>query len=148
VVDFAEHARAGLNNRPLECPECGHYRDDPQHEYGCTQYTDSFTTLDSGERAEFPSGMVRDTDAGKPRYDLIPLSMLKRLAELYARGAVKYGDRNWENANSKEEMERFQASAFRHFVQWLMGERDEDHASAVVFNVFAAETLRDKLSAE
>lgn len=31
----------------------------------------SYVTKDSGERAEFESGMQRDTDEGKPRYELI-----------------------------------------------------------------------------
>lgn len=105
-----------------------------------------FTTKDSGERAQFDSGMVRDTDAGKPRYDLIPLLPLKRLAELYARGAQKYAERNWEQANSQAELDRFKASAFRHLAQALNGERDEDHWSAVVFNVFACEWLEAKLN--
>lgn len=105
-----------------------------------------FTTLDSGERVDFPSGMRRDTDKGKPRYDLIPRPMLKRLAELYARGAEKYGDDNWTLADSQAEVDRFQASAFRHFMQWLEGDRDEDHGIAVVFNIFAAETIAAKLN--
>lgn len=96
-----------------------------------------FETKDSGAREEYASGMVRDTVAGKPRYDLIALAPLKRLAELYARGAEKYGDRNWQLANSPEEMQRFRGSAFRHFVQWLNGEVDEDHAIAAVWNIFA-----------
>ena len=54
-----------------------------------------YQTKDSGKRVEFKSGMRRDSTEGKPRYDLIPLEPLKRLAELYARGAEKYGDRNW-----------------------------------------------------
>lgn len=100
-----------------------------------------FITKDSGQRVEFPSGFRRDVQEGKPRYDLIPPEMLKRLAELYARGAEKYGDNNWREADpgSKVEMARFQASAFRHFMQWMNGEMDEDHASAIVFNVWAWE---------
>lgn len=109
-------------------------------------YPESFITKDSGERAQFDSGMVRDTDTGKPRYDLIPLLPLKRLAELYARGAQKYAERNWEQANSQAELDRFKASAFRHLAQALNGERDEDHWSAAVFNVFAAEWLEAKLN--
>lgn len=105
----------------------------------------AFTTKDSGVRKAFDSGMVRDTDEGKPRYDLIPLLPLRRLAELYARGAVKYGPSNWQKANSDEELKRFKASAFRHLVQALDGDRDEDHWSGVVFNVFAAEWLEEKL---
>jgi hypothetical protein len=89
--------------------------------------------------------MKRDTDAGKPRYDLIPLDMLKRLAELYARGAVKYGDCNWQLANTEEEYNRFRASAWRHFVSWQNGEVDEDHASACVWNIFAYEHLKGRL---
>lgn len=96
-----------------------------------------FETKDSGKRVEFDSGMMRDTDEGKPRYDLIPLEPLKRLAELYARGAVKYGDNNWRLANSDKEIQRYKASAWRHFVSWQNGELDEDHGIAVVFNVFA-----------
>lgn len=104
-----------------------------------------YTTKDSGKRADFESGMRRDTDEGKPRYDLIPLEPLKRLAELYARGAVKYGDKNWELANSPEELARFKASAFRHFIQWQNGETDEDHGIATVWNIFAVLHLEEKI---
>lgn len=108
-----------------------------------------FITKDSGKRVDFKSGMRRDTDEGKPRYDLIvPVgckdNMLKRWAELLGRGMAKYGYRNWENANSEEEMIRFKASAFRHFMQWISGEEDEDHAAAVLFNIQAAEYLKEK----
>lgn len=106
----------------------------------------NYITKDSGKRVDFKSGMRRDVDDGKPRYDLIPLPMLKRLADLYARGAVKYGDENWTLANSEEELKRFKASAFRHFIQWQSGEVDEDHAIAVVWNVFAYETIKGKLN--
>jgi Domain of unknown function (DUF5664)/Domain of unknown function (DUF4406) len=105
-----------------------------------------FTTKDSGVRAEFDSGMVRDTDAGKPRYDLIPTLPLKRLAELYARGAIKYGEYNWQKANSHEELARFKASAFRHLIQALDGDTDEDHLAAVAWNVFAVIWLQEKLA--
>ena len=104
-----------------------------------------FITKDSGARAKYQSGMQRDLQDGKPRYDLIPLAMLTRLAELMARGAEKYGERNWEKANSQEEVNRFKSSAFRHFIQWMNGDEDEDHAAAVMFNIGAAETTKDKL---
>lgn len=104
-----------------------------------------FTTKDSGERVEFPSGMRRDTDKGKPRYDLIPVMPVRRLAELYARGAEKYDDRNWEKACTAEEVERFRASAERHFMQWKDSDSDEDHAIACVWNIFAALVTEAKL---
>jgi hypothetical protein len=107
-----------------------------------------FETKDSGKRVEFNSGMKRDTDDGKPRYDLIPKCMLKRWAELMARGARKYNDRNWEKANSVEELDRFKASAFRHFMQWQNNEYDEDHAAAILFNVAAFEFIKSKIQSE
>jgi hypothetical protein len=108
----------------------------------------SFVTKDSGERVDYPSGMRRDVADNKARFDLIPLPMLRRLAELYGRGAVKYGDNNWQLADSKEELQRFKASAFRHFIQWLEGDREEDHGAAVFFNITAAEHVLTKLEGE
>lgn len=113
-----------------------------------------FTTKDSGVREEFASGMVRDTQEGKARFDLllpkgIPYAsqMLTRFAELMARGAGKYGDRNWEKARGQEELERYHSSALRHLQQWVAGETDEDHAAAVMFNVMAGETVKFKMQA-
>lgn len=105
-----------------------------------------FETKDSGKRVDFPSGMRRDTDEGKPRYDLIDEPMLTRWAELMARGAQKYGVRNWEKANSEEELERFKASGFRHFIQWIRGDQDEDHAAAILYNVAAAEYVKRRIN--
>jgi len=108
-----------------------------------------FETKDSGERVDFHSGMRRDVDTGKPRYDLLitpdGFTMMKRWAELMGRGADKYGEHNWVLANSEAELNRFKASAFRHFMQWIKGEQDEDHAAAVLFNVNAAEYVQKKL---
>lgn len=112
-----------------------------------------YITKDSGQRATFDSGMQRDTQEGKPRFDLMfPVGVpyeeqfVTRIAALMARGAEKYDDRNWEKANSPEELERMKASAIRHFIQWLCGERDEDHAAAVVFNLLAYETTDQKIN--
>lgn len=112
-----------------------------------------YVTKDSGKREEYASGMVRDVNGDKPRYDLIlpegiPYEdqFLTRIAGLLTRGAVKYGERNWEKASGEEEMKRFRASAFRHLMQWMCGEEDEDHAAAVVFNLLAYETVRTRTS--
>lgn len=111
-----------------------------------------YTTKDSGKHEEFDSGMRRDTQEGKARYDLlfpkdVPYSaqFLTRVGELLARGAEKYSERNWEQAEGMVEMERFKASAMRHLAQWMAGEDDEDHAAAVVFNLLGAETLKWKM---
>ena len=114
--------------------------------------TKKWTTKDSGARAQFDSGMQRDTEEGKARFDLlVPLGvpyekqMLTRFADLLARGAEKYTARNWEKANSQAELDRYKSSAFRHFMQWITGEEDEDHAAAVMFNIMCYETIKDKV---
>lgn len=111
-----------------------------------------FITKDSGARQEYDSGMVRDLQDGKPDFSLLLTDapydeqLLTRWAALMERGASKYGRRNWQLACGEEELERFKASAFRHFAQWITGEVDEDHAAAVLFNINAAEHVKRKLS--
>jgi hypothetical protein len=51
----------------------------------------NYILKDSGERVTFESGFNSDIQDDKPRYDLIPPELLKRLAEVYARGSKKYG---------------------------------------------------------
>lgn len=104
-----------------------------------------FVTKDSGRRTEFASGMVRDTQTGKTQY-LLCFSgpMFNRWAELLTRGAEKYTPDNWMKAAGAEELQRFRESAARHFVQWLRGDTDEDHAAAVFFNINGAEYVREK----
>lgn len=105
----------------------------------------TFEVKDSGVRQEYNSGMRRDTQEGKPDYTLLPEPMLTRWADHMTKGAVKYGRRNWQLADSEEELERFKSSAMRHMIQWLRGDRDEDHAAAVMFNLSAAEHVKNKL---
>lgn len=108
-----------------------------------------FTTLDSGERQDYNSGMRRDLQTGKARYDLCYQPLIKRWAELMTRCAEKYGANNWQLANSVEELERFRSSAYRHFFQWVNGEdTEEDHAAAVLFNIAAAEYLMKRLGVD
>jgi hypothetical protein len=105
-----------------------------------------FVTLDSGRREEFSSGMVRDTAEGKADYSLVyDGPMLTRWAELLTRGAKKYAPRNWMLATGEAELNRFKASAARHFAQWILGDVDEDHAAAVIFNLNGAEYVKAKL---
>lgn len=98
-----------------------------------------FATKDSWTRKEFSNGFVRDDDWSKLRYDLIPTSMLERLAWLYTRWAIKYWDCNWQKAIGRDAIERFKQSAWRHFIHWQNWEYDEDHWFWVCRNVFAYE---------
>lgn len=110
----------------------------------------NFEVKDSGKRAQFESGMVRDTNDGKVQWHrLAEGPMLARWAEHLTKGAVKYpdledGSANWTLASGDAELRRFRESAFRHFMQWHNGDTDEDHASAVFFNVNGAEYVKNQ----
>lgn len=109
-------------------------------------YTWTYETKDSGKREEFASGMKRDTQEGKPRFDLIPRLMLRRVAELATRGAIKYGEHNWGLASSRDELIRFRAAAIRHMFQWADGDRTEDHAAAAIWNIMAYEEILSRIA--
>ncbi len=114
--------------------------DDPE---ACARF--GFTTLDSGEREEYETGAVRDTNKGKGRFDLLPYAPLKRLAGLYERGAEKYDDNNWRRGIPTN---RAYESALRHLHQAnelntlkRLGRvtddpmASEDHLAAAAFNI-------------
>jgi hypothetical protein len=109
---------------------------------------------DKGERVEFSTGMIREPNSGRGRYDLISPIMLKRLSILYERGAEKYtqkdqsgniissGERNWEKGGS---FSRFLNSAIRHTMQYLEGHRDEDHLVQAIWNLTAVIHLTEMI---
>jgi hypothetical protein len=107
-----------------------------------------FKVKDSGERQQFTSGMVRDTQNGKVEWDRIfDGPMAERWAIHLTKGGVKYpdvqsGKPNWTLATGDPEKVRFRKSAVRHFMQWLRGDVDEDHASAVFFNINGYEYVK------
>jgi hypothetical protein len=102
-----------------------------------------FAVKDSGQRHKFESGMVRDVTEGKTDYALVlDGPMFDRWAVHLTKGAGKYSKRNWMLAEGDAELQRFRESAFRHFMQWFRGDTDEDHASAVLFNINGAEFVK------
>lgn len=106
-----------------------------------------FITKDSGKRQTYETGMQRDSDEKTLRPDLIYGPMFIRWAKLMGRGALKYGERNWELARTAAELARFKASAFRHFAQWFFDlDAEEDHAAAVFFNIAGAEYVKARMA--
>lgn len=102
-----------------------------------------FETKDSGQREDFSTGSRRDTRTGKGRYDLLPPAALRRLAQVYERGAAKYGDRNWELG---QPLSRFLDSALRHTFQVLEGKTDEDHAGQAAWNLLAFIEIQHRIN--
>ena len=94
-----------------------------------------YITKDSGTRREYDTGSVRDKQEGKGFFYLIPAGPLQQLADLYERGARKYGPGNWSKGQPL--MASFYDSAMRHLNQLKAGEPLENHAISVCWNMFA-----------
>jgi len=92
-----------------------------------------YTTKDDGKRVKSSTGALRSDSSGKGRYDLVSPHGIKRLAQVYERGGIQKGDRNWEQGFSTS---RALSSAIRHLFQYLIGMRDEDHLAQACWNVF------------
>lgn len=77
-------------------------------------------SISAGSPSLYDTTSAIKHDEGKPRYDLIPLEALDGLARLYALGARKYADRNWEKGM---QWSRIFAALMRHAWKWFRGER-------------------------
>lgn len=88
----------------------------------------------SGSKTTFSTGAVRDDASDKPRMELLPLDLLMRVATWYTLGAQKYGGHNWRKGQS---VSHCVGAILRHLTKWVMGEREEDHLSAIVFNALS-----------
>lgn len=131
--------------------QCREPRDHPVHSLppGWTSWGD---VSDTGQRTSYSNGMMREVNPDKPAFDLLlprgvryEDQLITRFAVQMTKGAKKYAPRNWELGIGIDEYERAKASAFRHMMQWLTDENDEDHAAAVLFNIMQAEYIRIKL---
>ena len=85
-----------------------------------------------GNERDFGTGGVRDTGAGKGRYDLLPMLALFRLARHFENGARRYKDRNWEKGLP---LSVYWDSACRHLFKIMLGLVEEDHCSAAAWNM-------------
>jgi len=118
------------------------------------------TTKDSGKKANYSSGMIRDDDTNKPMFtylfpSMIPYEeqLLHDIAMDLKNGARLYGERNYEQANSPEELRRYSESLLRHSINHAIylervaqmienGEQitdnDELHERGIYFNIMCA----------
>lgn len=91
-----------------------------------------YITKATEEKRTFNSGARRNSSEGKHRPDLISPKALSRWGHLMARGAAVHGDRNWEKGIP---VSVFQESAWRHLLDYMLGDREEDHLAGVLFNI-------------
>jgi hypothetical protein len=90
--------------------------------------------------ARFETGAIRDADiagakdGGFPaRFDLISPIALKRLAETYGEGALKYDDHDWRKGFPFSVVVNH---LFAHLVAYLKGDKTEDHMAHLTWNAF------------
>ena len=62
---------------------------------------------------------AKKLDDGKARWDLVPMDAVDDAAQVFAFGAAKYGDRNWESGLA---WGRLLAALLRHLAAWSMGQ--------------------------
>lgn len=119
---------------------------------------------------EYSSGMKRDTDEGKPFFGYLFPSMIPYEEQLLTQiaidlkgGADLYGARNFELANTTEEIRRYAESLRRHTLNhalWLeyaakrldeglpVDPNDELHERGIYFNLMCAHMVIWKLTQE
>ncbi len=93
---------------------------------------------------QFQTGSVRDSRAGKGRYDLLPPRAILEVAQRFEMGADSYGDRNWEKG---QPLSAYLDSGIRHAFNVLEGKTDENHAAAAAWNMLAFLETRARIAA-
>lgn len=90
---------------------------------------------DTKDVTEFSTGAIRDKHAGKGRLDLLPPCAILRLSKHYEKGALLYGEDNWQKGIP---MHSYIDSALRHLMKYVHGCDDEDHLTSVAWNIMCA----------
>jgi hypothetical protein len=80
----------------------------------------------------FESGSKRDDDTDKPLVNHLTAYTRLRFGYLLREGANKYGKNNWQKGQPTETALE---SLHRHLAKYEVGDRTEDHLSAIIFNV-------------
>lgn len=80
----------------------------------------------------FDTGSVRDDDSDKPLVNHLTPNTRLRFGTLLRQGAIKYGKDNWRKGQPDEAALE---SMHRHLAKYELGDRSEDHLSAIIFNV-------------
>ena len=80
----------------------------------------------------FESGSQRDDDINKPLVNHLDAYVRMRFGYLLRMGANKYEKNNWQKGQPDEAALE---SLHRHLAKYEMGDRKEDHLSAIIFNV-------------
>ncbi len=89
------------------------------------------TLPDSGQRAQYATGAVRDASTGKGHFHSIPPTALRHMAKRFEDGARKYAQDNYMKGIP---LRHYMDSLMRHLLAWHEGDESEDHAGAILWN--------------
>ena len=84
-----------------------------------------------GDKRTFPTGSVRDNDDNKPLPSELDAYVRLRFGYHMKKGALKYEKGNWRKGQPTETALE---SLHRHLALYELGDRSEDHLSAIIFN--------------
>jgi len=94
---------------------------------------------------ETQNGMLRENKAQKLNYlDYLDPGVLERYARHMKKGELKHGRGNWKKGGYP--LSEFLESMARHLFSLWADKTDEDHASALLFNVIAFMKEQDSQS--
>jgi len=91
--------------------------------------------VDADACVQHTSGALRSNDLADLRYDLISPIAMRRLAETYHEGNLKYPPYNWERGLPISDVLNH---ALQHIYKYLEGDREEDHLAHAMWNLGAA----------
>jgi len=91
---------------------------------------------DSKNVVAYEGGSLRERVPGRGVYSCMPACSLRRLAQQYEYGKLKYG-RNGEAYTDGLPVKDCIDSMFRHLVAYLDGDNTEDHMAAIAWGSFA-----------
>lgn len=103
--------------------------------------TEIQTKIIENEVRKFASGAIRDSEEGKEDYiETISWTAFRRYAQFMTGKKVRYGSGNFKKGIDKNSYER---SLVRHLTKYFINkyengnlEKDDDHLSAMLFNIF------------
>jgi len=97
-----------------------------------TELTEASSRIDKIKSRIFESGAQRDSNENKSAIHNLKGYTRLRFGYHMRIGANKYGDSNWEKGLPTE---CYLESLDRHLAMYMMGDRSEDHLSAIIFGI-------------
>lgn len=97
---------------------------------------------DTGARAQYSTGAVRDASTGKGHLHAIPPGAIRRIAKRFEDGARKYTRNNWMKGIP---LSHYQDSLMRHILAWAEGDTTEDHMGAILWNAACADWTEEQV---